>query len=219
MMTEFEDIERWGKPQPSVQMSEGNTEKKKRLPVVLYSFLVLLGVSILTFSLYYAFVRDSGSEIDAAGQPDTTLSSPENTTDPVTNVPAQKQAGTSEDADPSLEVTVLDLELLSGKGDPNNSGTATLEINAMTGEVCYELNTESFPGPSRSHIHVGTSDITGGDIILELDNQEKYPAKDCVRRDTRDIDAILSDLPGHYIELHSPKNDQGEETQSVRATR
>ena len=131
--------------------------------------------------------------------------------------------GSSDNDKDNDSIVSLKLDLAAGSGDENNSGTAELNFNTDTGEICYKLNTDSFEGPSRSHIHKGGSDVVGGDIVLELGEQETYPAEGCtsedddIENDLNNIKAVLADPANYYLEMHSPPNEDGDETDSVRS--
>jgi len=79
-------------------------------------------------------------------------------------------------------------------------GILAFDFDTNTGEVCYTVASVNIAGPYRSHIHVGGAGEKGG-IVVDLGPLESG-AKGCVDNLLVDTNAILSDLDGHYAELH-----------------
>ena len=50
-------------------------------------------------------------------------------------------------------------------GDPDGDGTATVTLNAATGEVCWEIAVMGTDQPAAAHIHRGTADVVGPVVV------------------------------------------------------
>jgi len=96
----------------------------------------------------------------------------------------------------SLSVPMLDIT------DPERgaSGVLNFDLNTVTGEVCYSVESINIDGPYRSHIHVGGYGVQGG-IVVDLGPLESGEVG-CVENLPIDTKAILDDRANHYAELH-----------------
>jgi len=98
------------------------------------------------------------------------------------------------------DTTTVNVALVA-TGDPDGSGTATFDIDPATGRICYTLTVTNIDAVTAAHIHIGGPAVTG-DVIVNLD-----PAANglmgCVFTSTANAMAIVNDLGGHYINVHT----------------
>lgn len=91
----------------------------------------------------------------------------------------------------------------TGAGDPDGSGTAAITIDPDTGEVCWDLTVENIADVTASHIHVGAAGVDGG-VVVPLDVDGFSGTSDgCVDASDSDLDAILADPAGFYVNIHT----------------
>ncbi|HET9539780.1 MAG TPA: CHRD domain-containing protein [Candidatus Limnocylindria bacterium] len=90
-----------------------------------------------------------------------------------------------------------------GEGDEDGSGTATITIDPDTGEVCWDLTVEGIEPVTASHIHVGAEGASG-DVVVPLDvDGFEGSSSDCVDASDADLDAIIADPAGYYVNIHT----------------
>ena len=90
-----------------------------------------------------------------------------------------------------------------GDGDEDGSGTATITIDPDTGEVCYDLTVESIEPVTASHIHIG-AEGESGDVVVPLDvDGFEGSSSDCVDASDADLDAIIANPAGYYVNIHT----------------
>jgi hypothetical protein len=95
-------------------------------------------------------------------------------------------------------------ELAGGAdGDTDGSGSASITIDPDTGEVCWDLTVESIADVTASHIHVG-AEGESGDVVVPLDVDGFSGTSDgCVDASDADLDAIIADPAGFYVNIHT----------------
>ena len=98
--------------------------------------------------------------------------------------------------------TSLDLLLTDPLGRLTSTGTALLDIDPDSGEVCYQFDTDGMDPPYDGHIHVGPPGVKGG-IVIDF-GELAGASSGCIPNRPIDTAAILDDLPGHYVEFHDP---------------
>jgi hypothetical protein len=98
------------------------------------------------------------------------------------------------------------------KGPAGSTGSATLEVNSDTNQVCYTFITQNLKDQvTGAHIHKGAKGAAG-DVFIDL----KWTAgnligdlKGCVTDDPAKIQALLADAQGFYVNLHTQANPAG----------
>jgi len=92
---------------------------------------------------------------------------------------------------------------LIATGDPGGSGSIDMAFDSAAGQVCYILNTSGLATPiTVAHIHAGAAGTTGAIVIsLQFVTGQTYPK--CVPATTADIDQVLADPSGHYVNVHT----------------
>ena len=90
-----------------------------------------------------------------------------------------------------------------GPGDPDGSGTATIELNPGQGEVCFELTASGIAPATAAHIHVGSSDVAGP-VVVGLAPPTSGSSSGCVSDVDRDlIKAIIQNPENYYVNVHN----------------
>jgi hypothetical protein len=89
-------------------------------------------------------------------------------------------------------------------GDPDGSGSATVVLDPATGEACWDLTAEDIGAVTQSHIHVGAAGVSG-DVLIPLDVDGFDGTSDGCTSDVAeaDIQAVLDDPAGYYVNLHT----------------
>ncbi len=99
----------------------------------------------------------------------------------------------------------LVVDMLDPIGRSSATGSADLRFDPTTGEICYDLDLLGVAEPADGHIHLGPAGVKGG-IVVDFGPMAK-DASGCQSVASEQIDDILSDLDGHYVELHDPVED------------
>jgi hypothetical protein len=96
---------------------------------------------------------------------------------------------------------------IPGPGDPDASGTASIQLNQGQGEVCFGLSWADVDGTVvASHIHVGSATVAGP-VVVPLFVDQSFSgtgsASNCVAADEELIKAIRQNPEGYYVNVHS----------------
>ena len=95
---------------------------------------------------------------------------------------------------------VIDLVMADPTGRTPATGSAGLRLDPDTGELCYDVELDGLATPADGHIHLGPAGVKGG-IVVDLGPVDSGD-RGCRPVPVTEIDAILADLDGHYVELH-----------------
>lgn len=88
-------------------------------------------------------------------------------------------------------------------GDPDGTGTAAITIDPVTNEVCWDITTTNIADAVVSHIHVGAAGTNGGVVVnLDVDGFSGSSAG-CVTDAAADLDAIIANPAGFYVNVHT----------------
>ena len=95
-------------------------------------------------------------------------------------------------------------------GDPDGTGTATVNLDVTKREVCYEVAVQKIDTPVGMHIHEGERGKSGG-IVVPLDTPK---ASDTTTTGCASVDATLlgriAATPGNfYVNVHTQTYPQG----------
>lgn len=94
------------------------------------------------------------------------------------------------------------------KGPEGAMGTATVDINTDTNQVCYKLTPSGLEeNPSAGHIHKGAKGVAG-DVVVDF----KLPTnglENCVTGEAAKVAAVVADPGGHYVNIHTPSFQAG----------
>ncbi len=109
-----------------------------------------------------------------------------------------------------LQATLTGNAEVPGPGDPDGTGTASVNIDASKRELCYEVSVQKIGRPTGMHIHEGESG-KAGDIVLPLTTPT---ASDTTTRGCSNVDATLmgritATPQRFYVNVHSDTHPQG----------
>jgi hypothetical protein len=90
-----------------------------------------------------------------------------------------------------------------GEGDADGSGSASISIDTDSGQVCWELEVDGIGDVIASHIHVG-AEGESGDVVVPLDvDGFSGSSEGCVDASDADLQAIVDDPAGYYVNIHT----------------
>jgi hypothetical protein len=109
-----------------------------------------------------------------------------------------------------LRATLTGAAEVPRAGDPDATGTATVNVDVTEGEVCYEVSVQNIDRPAGMHIHEGEAGKTG-DIVVPFTTPT---ASDTTTTGCTNVDApLLARLtanPGNfYVNVHTDRYPQG----------
>ena len=92
------------------------------------------------------------------------------------------------------------------KGPAGGTGTAKIEADAATGQVCSTLTWSPQVGtPSAAHIHQGPAG-TEGPIVIVL---QAAPGRNCVPAAAPVVQGMESNPGGYYVNIHTNASPDG----------
>lgn len=109
-----------------------------------------------------------------------------------------------------LSATLTGASEVPGPGDPDGTGTATVNLDVSERKVCYEVSVQKIDRPVAMHIHEGGAGKSGG-VVVPLTTPT---ASDTTTKDCREVDAALlgrmgANPGGFYVNVHSEAHQQG----------
>jgi hypothetical protein len=113
----------------------------------------------------------------------------------------------ADDGGVKLSTQMTGAQEAPGPGDPDASGTATLQLNPGQGEVCFDVRWANVDGEVfASHIHVAPAG-TPGPIVVTLFTGSfagTGSVSGCVENVDRELlKAIVKDPANYYVNVHS----------------
>ena len=125
---------------------------------------------------------------------------------PTTTAPAAQ--GDNEDGTPAAPA-LLQREFSIPMIDPlqraDASGVANIVLDASAEEVCWSVDATGIGAPYDGHIHVGPLGVKGG-IVVDFGPVENGESS-CIDVAMNDIQAIIAEPAGYYVEMHDPSGD------------
>jgi hypothetical protein len=91
-------------------------------------------------------------------------------------------------------------------GDPDGDGTATVTLNAATGEACWEIAVSGIDQPAAAHIHRGTAAVVGP-VVVPFGRT--FQARGCAMADAAVIREIMAAPADFYVNVHNPTYPEG----------
>jgi hypothetical protein len=89
-------------------------------------------------------------------------------------------------------------------GDPDGSGTAMLELNPGTGQVCFELSVTGITLPATgAHIHAAPVGVNGLIVVPLTPPDASGSSSGCVSADRDLIKAIIQNPEQYYVNVHN----------------
>jgi hypothetical protein len=91
-------------------------------------------------------------------------------------------------------------------GDTDGDGTATVTLNAATGEVCWEIAVTGIDQPRAAHIHRGTAEVVGP-VVVPFG--QTFQAHGCGTADAALIREIVAAPTNFYVNVHNAVYPEG----------
>lgn len=88
-----------------------------------------------------------------------------------------------------------------GDGDPDGTGSAVVDIDPETGEVCFAITVSGVDAPSAAHIHVGGAGTNGG-VVVDFD-WANTNGEGCVTAPSPTLVAITTNPSLYYVNVHN----------------
>jgi hypothetical protein len=83
-------------------------------------------------------------------------------------------------------------------GDPDGTGTFSVEVDADAGDFCYSLSVARIARATMAHVHSGAAGASGPPVItLELGNDL------CVAAEPELLKQILAAPQNYYVNVHN----------------
>ncbi|MGH9042055.1 MAG: CHRD domain-containing protein [Acidimicrobiia bacterium] len=108
----------------------------------------------------------------------------------------------------SYTATLSPDEEVPTKGPAGATGTAKVDIDTDTNQVCYELSPSGLSeSPTAGHIHTGAKGASGG-IHIDF-NLPTNGLKNCVTSDAAKVSAVTANPAGYYVNIHTASYQAG----------
>lgn len=88
-------------------------------------------------------------------------------------------------------------------GDPNGSGAATVTIDPVSGQVCFQINVTGIQPATASHIHEAPAGSNGPVVVPLNTTGFTGNASGCVTGDKTKLAAIVANPSGFYVNVHT----------------
>lgn len=104
---------------------------------------------------------------------------------------------------PALAATTTLVSTLNGAnetggGDPDGSGSFTVDIDADSGDFCYTLTASDIAKATMAHVHSGAAGANGAPVItIDVASDE------CVAVDPDVLKAIVAAPGNYYVNVHN----------------
>ena len=90
-----------------------------------------------------------------------------------------------------------------GPGDPDGRGEATINVNSVKGQICWELNVRDIETATAAHIHSGAAGVSGPPVLglsAPVTNDNSTGCEDVA---PALADAIRSSPKDYYVNVHN----------------
>ncbi len=95
-------------------------------------------------------------------------------------------------------------------GDPDGTGTASVNLDVSEGRVCYEVTVQEIDRPVGMHIHEGGAGKSGPIVVpLTTPSANDKPTSGCADADRTLIGRMAADPGDFYVNVHSNTYPQG----------
>lgn len=89
-------------------------------------------------------------------------------------------------------------------GDPDGSGTASITIDTVSRQVCWNIKVTNIAPATASHIHTGAAGASGGIVVpLDVDGFTGSTTGCAAAPAGADLAAILANPAGFYVNVHT----------------
>jgi hypothetical protein len=102
----------------------------------------------------------------------------------------------------TFSVNLIEDEVTPGPGDTTGSGSASITVNAATGQVCISATTTGIAAITALDIHEGVSGATGTSVV-DFDVATGTSAATCVTSTPTQAQAIIDAPEGFYLDVHN----------------
>ena len=128
----------------------------------------------------------------------------------VTNPPSSQQSAGVVTGPDRRRATLTGALVVPGPGDPDGTGSASIEINAEKGELCSTLTLSAISPPTAVHLHQAP-DAQTGPVVLELPPPPEIapPAAVCVLVPSELLRKLREEPAGYYLEVHTREFSDG----------
>jgi hypothetical protein len=89
-----------------------------------------------------------------------------------------------------------------GPGDPDGTGTATVSVDRIAGEVCYEIQVTGIAPATLAHIHRGLPS-QAGPIVVHLQAPTGGSSSGCVDVSRTLATEIIQRAGNFYVNVHN----------------
>ena len=95
-------------------------------------------------------------------------------------------------------------------GDPDGTGTATVNLDVTKREVCYEVAVQKIDRPVGMHIHEGERGTSGGIVVpLTTPTASDTTTTGCANADATLIGRMAANPGNFYVNVHTDTYPQG----------
>lgn len=109
-----------------------------------------------------------------------------------------------------LSTTLTGAAEVPASGDPDGTGTATVNLDVSAGRVCYEVTVEKIDRPVGMHIHEGEAGKSGPIVVpLTTPTATDRPTSGCADADGTLIGRIAANPDNFYVNVHTNTHPQG----------
>jgi hypothetical protein len=118
----------------------------------------------------------------------------------------------SAEAATRLLATLTGSAEVPGPGDPDGTGTATVNLDATGGRVCYDVSVQKIDRPTQGHIHEGETGASGSPVVTfpSLPTSGDGMASACVENVDRSLMSRIASNPERfYVNVHSGPSPNG----------
>ena len=106
--------------------------------------------------------------------------------------------------DPATRTTTLSGAEEVPAGDPDGTGSASIEIRPKEGRICWAIKFSKISAPSAAHIHIAAKGANGPPVL-----PLSPIGKGCAKAEPELIKALLADPNGYYVNVHTAEHPEG----------
>lgn len=109
-----------------------------------------------------------------------------------------------------LTATLAGAEEVPTPGDPDATGTATVNLDVTKRNLCYEVSVQKIDAPVGMHIHEGERGESGSIVVpLKTPTASDTTTTGCTDVDATVIGRIAASPGGFYVNVHTEAYPQG----------
>lgn len=96
-----------------------------------------------------------------------------------------------------------------GPGDPDGRGEATINVNSVKGQICWEINVRDIETATAAHIHKGAAGTSGPPLLGLSAPVTNNNSTGCEDVEASLAEAIRSEPSSYYVNVHNAPYPQG----------